>query len=350
MRLIRSRLILMFTALASGTTALIAIAFYLLAGAGVSLVVTIGWLFLAVLATAWVTGSRLDEERNARADATGRRLDGLAARTEERWASVQDLAHELRNPLAVMATTLDVALGDVDATVVELRRSAGVVRRTVDRAAGTVDDLIIFARNETPEAKRTEIDLYRLLAEVVAEHQGPIAAQRLAVERLGGAASVVGDRDALKRALGNIVGNAVRLSRPHSVLRVGAGSHGGFGWVGADDQGPGLDPKEHAQVFQRFWTHDRASLGGEQRTGLGLAITRQIAEQHGGLVTLRSEFGAGAEFVIWIPQSPDADPTAITADGVHPVWSPLQDSAKGSQRDTRRRQPTESISLPAQGW
>lgn len=341
MRPIRSRLMLILTALISGTTALIAGISHLLAGAGVSLVLTIGWLSLAVLATAWLVGSRLDDERIERTDTADRRLAQLAARTEERWASVQDLAHELRNPLAVMATTLDVALGDRDATVADLRRSAGVVRRTVDRAAGTVDDLIIFARNETPEAMRTEVNLYRLLAEVVAEHQGPIDAQRLGVEQFGGIAVVSGDRKALKRALANIVGNAVRLSRPHSVLRVGSGTHAGFAWVGVDDQGPGLDPRQHGRVFQRYWSHDQASLGGESRSGLGLAITRQIAEQHAGLVTLRSELGGGAEFVIWIPQSLDADPTAITADGVHPVWSPLLDPAQGRSGHMYRLQPAE---------
>ena len=110
MRPIRSRLMLILTALISGTTALIAGISHLLAGAGVSLVLTIGWLSLAVLATAWLVGSRLDDERIERTDTADRRLALLAARTEERWASVQDLAHELRNPLAVMAT-MDMGVG-----------------------------------------------------------------------------------------------------------------------------------------------------------------------------------------------------------------------------------------------
>jgi signal transduction histidine kinase len=254
-------------------------------------------------------------------------LDGIETGVEERWAFVQDLSHELRNPLAVMATTLDVALGDEDASIDELRRSAEVVRRSVDRVARTVDDLIVFARNETPEAKRTGFDLAVVLSDVLAEHEGPIGAQRLAVEIHGRPVFVTADRAAIKRAVSNIVGNAVRLSRPASVLRAGTGLHAGFGWVGVDDQGPGIEPSQHDHVFRRFWSHDAASLGGEERSGLGLAITRQIAEQHGGLVTLRSELGPGAEFVIWIPTSPQADAGQISADGIHPMWSPLQDNA-----------------------
>ena len=74
MRPIRSRLMMILTALISGTTALIAGISHLLAGAGVSLVLTIGWLSLAVLATAWLVGSRLDDERIERTDTADRRL------------------------------------------------------------------------------------------------------------------------------------------------------------------------------------------------------------------------------------------------------------------------------------
>jgi signal transduction histidine kinase len=254
-------------------------------------------------------------------------LDAIDAETEKRWAHVQDLAHELRNPLAVIATTLDVALGDQDVSIDELRRSAQVARRSVDRVADTVDDLIAFARKETPEAKRTMFELSTVLTEVMADHQSLMDANRVSVERHVDPVVVTGDRDAIKRAIGNIVGNAVRLSRSGSSLRVGTGSFRGFGWVAIDDQGPGLDPFQHQDVFRRFKSYDAASLNGERRSGLGLAITRQIAEQHGGIVTLRSELGAGAELAIWLPLTPEASPGVLSVDGVHPVWSPLQNVA-----------------------
>ena len=275
------------------------------------------------------------------ADTIDAMLDRVEDHNDERWSLVQDLAHELRNPLAVMATTLDVALGDEDASAAELRRSAEVARRTVDRLAGTVDDLVIFARNEIPQSRRTRIDLSVLLDDVVAEHRGPIDAQRLTIESAGTPALVIGDRDAAKRAIGNIVGNAVRLSHPGSLLRIGTGTHRGFGWVGIDDQGPGLDPRQHDQAFRRFWSKDAASLGGEERAGLGLAITRQIAEQHGGVVTLRSELGAGAELVIWLPLNGDADVGEISVDGIHPVWSPLllSDEAATGEADATDKPP-----------
>lgn len=325
---IRIPLIIVSAFLVSGSAAVIG-GVALISGASAELAVglLLVWVTLAVAATGWLIGSHLDaaaDERRRRDDAEAERRVALA---EQRWESVQDLAHELRNPLAVMATTIDVALADDEVSVEDLSKATAVVRRTVDRAAATVDDLIVFTRNETPEARRSNVDLGRLLDDVVAEHQGPIDAQRLSVERALAPVIVIGDREAIKRAIANLVGNAVRLSRPHSVLRVGAGAHGDMAWVGVDDQGPGIDPREHDLVFRRFWSHDRGSIGGEQRYGLGLAITRQIAEQHGGTVTLSSELGAGAEFVIWLPIGEPSPLDSVSADGVHPRFSPLRTPA-----------------------
>jgi signal transduction histidine kinase len=246
-------------------------------------------------------------------------LDRIDAGVRARRRFVQDMSHELRNPLAVMATNLDVVLAAEDASVDEYRETAEVVRRTVDRTARTVDDLVIFARNEVPEAKRAPVDLEQLLDEVLDEHRGALEERRLTVHRLGAGGETNGDRRGLKRAVGNLVNNAVRLANPGTTLRCGSGRSGTWAWVGVEDQGPGLDPRDHEQVFRRFWTGDSSSIGGEDRSGLGLAIVRQVAESHGGLVTLRSSLGLGAEFVIWLPDVPGVDRSAITADGIHPL-------------------------------
>jgi signal transduction histidine kinase len=97
---------------------------------------------------------------------------------------------------------------------------------------------------------------------------------------------------------------------------------GGLAWVSVADEGPGIDPRDHEHVFHRGWSANDASIGGEARSGLGLAITRQVVEAHGGMVTLRSTLGEGAEFVLWIPATSSADPKAVTGDGVHHLASP----------------------------
>ena len=259
-----------------------------------------------------------DDELMDLADTFDGMLDRIEDGMRSRQAFVQDISHELRNPLAVMATNLDVVLADDDADVAEYRITAEIVRRTVDRTARTVDDLVIFARDEVPDSKRSAVDLDEVLDDVLAEHRGAMEERRLTVERCGEGATVSADRRGVKRAVGNLVNNAVRLARPGTSLRCGSGRVGEWIWVGVEDQGPGIDPRDHEQVFRRFWSADGSSIGGEDRSGLGLAIVRQVAESHGGLVTVRSELGTGAEFVIWLPASPTANRDTVTADGIHP--------------------------------
>ena len=265
-----------------------------------------------------------DDEMKDVADAVDSMLDRIEQSVASQRALVEDISHELRNPLAVMATSLDVVLAEENPTVEDLKHVAAVVRRTVDRAARTVDDLVVLGRDGIPGGRRTSVDLGVLIEEALDEHRGPIEAARLSVEVHIGPAIVGGDLGALKSAVANLVGNAVRLSRPGSVIRAGAGSLRDFAWAGVDDDGPGLDPRDHELAFRRSWSGDGSSLGGEGRSGLGLPIARQIAELHGGLVTVDSERGAGAEFVIWIPVSPDADASGVSIDGIHPLASPLR--------------------------
>ena len=259
-----------------------------------------------------------DDELKDLAETFDGMLDQIEDGVKSRQAFVQDISHELRNPLAVMATNLDVVLADDEAGVADYRETAQVVRRTVDRTARTVDDLVIFARHEVPEAKRTTMDLGEVLGEVLEEHHGVVEARRLRVVLTGTGAIVKADRRGIKRAAGNLVNNAVRLTRPGSTVHCGTGQLRGWAWLAVADDGPGIDPRDHEQVFRRFWSADASSLGGEDRSGLGLAITRQVAESHGGLVTVRSELGAGAEFRLWLPVSAAADRNDITTDGIHP--------------------------------
>jgi len=264
-----------------------------------------------------------DDELRELADIFDAMLERLEDGAEGQRRFIQDTSHELRNPLAVMATNLDVVLSDPGADVDTFRKTAEVVRRTVDRAAQTVDDLVVFARRDIPASVRTPVSLRTMAAEVVADYMGPMGERRVDIEYVGEDAVVDVDVEGLKRALGNLVNNAVRLTREGSTIEIGTGRRDGFAWVGVADQGPGIDVRDHEAVFQRGWSGDGSSIGTETRNGLGLAIARQIANAHAGELTLRSVRGAGASFVIWLPVAAGADHTAITEDGVHPLHDPF---------------------------
>lgn len=227
------------------------------------------------------------------------RLEG-AFRAERRF--IQDASHELRNPLAVMRTNLDVVLEDPDASGEDLRQAATVVRASALRLSALVDDLVRHAREAEPALRRAPVDLVSLVVDVVAELDGPAQARGLHLDAAGvdGRVVVVGDEEALRQALANLVGNAVRLAPSGSRVRVGAGREPtGWSWLAVADEGPGIPADEHDLVFQRFWRGE-----GQQRsggTGIGLAIVRQVAEDHGGRVGLDSAPGDGSTFTVWLP-------------------------------------------------
>ena len=290
----------------------------------------LGALFLTSLGVGWVVAGRVlapigritAAARDIQATDLSRRIalkgpkdelrdladtvDGLLARIDDAFeaqrAFVQEASHELRNPLAVMRTNLDVVLADPDATVDDLRQAATVAIRTIERMSRLVDDLLLYARTGAAERPSAPVDLAPLVRETAEEFVRAAAAKHVRVDVVvGGAPRVVGDRTALKQALANLVDNAVRLSPAGHVVTVAAGERDGWATMSVADEGPGIAAGDHDAVFQRFWRRAHDGDGDARRSGLGLTIVRQIVETHGGHVGLSSEEGTGSTFVIWLP-------------------------------------------------
>lgn len=262
------------------------------------------------------------DELRKLADTFDAMLDRVEQGINDQRAFVEDASHELRNPLAIMATSLDVALADDGADAESLRQTAEVVRRTIDRTARTVDDLVTYARREVPEHRLSPVDLAALVAETAEEYAAPAGARGITLtRRLPDALTVDADRDAVKRALSNLLGNAVRLAPGGSEIVVGAGQWDGWAWLGVRDQGPGIPDDAHDLVFQRSWTAE----GGRSPAGrgLGLAIVRQVATAHGGRATLRSQLGVGSSFLLWLPRDRAGERSQVSVDRIHPVTDPL---------------------------
>jgi signal transduction histidine kinase len=112
---------------------------------------------------------------------------------------------------------------------------------------------------------------------------------------------VVGDRLALRQALGNLLANAIRYSPEGTTVRLRGGLEGPWVWMAVEDQGPGIDLVDQDRVFQRFWRGDLREGREQGRSGLGLTIVRQIAEAHGGEVKLVSQIDHGSAFALWLP-------------------------------------------------
>ena len=321
----------------------------------------LGVLFVASLGVGWVVAGRVLRPigritavaRDIQATDLSRRIelpgpddelkqladtfDAMLARLDAAFAAqrqfVADASHELRNPLAIIRTNVDVALADPRADPDDLRHTIVVVRRASDRMARLVDDLLALARRQEPILEHEPVDLGAAIVEASDDFMVPAAARDIVLDRaIASGVIVIGDRDALKRAVANLLENAVRLAPAGSRIRLATGSEGDRAWIAVADEGPGIAPEDQAHVFDRFWRADKGRARADGGTGLGLAIVRQIAESHGGQVRLQSKPGVGSSFVIWLPVAPAAaelTPRAPGATPLAPVATPA-DRSRGS--------------------
>ena len=244
-----------------------------------------------------------DDELRRLADTFDAMLDRLQTTFEDQRRFVQDASHELRNPLAVARTNLELALSDPDADTATLRRSAEIAHRSTGRMSHLVEDLLVQARSGVPNIEQVDVDLAVVAEDVRQQFLRPASERSidLTIESEG-YALVRGDEQALGRVVTNLVSNALRFAPPHSAVSTVIRTVEGHAELTVTDKGPGLTPEDQAQVFTRFWRGKNAGPG----SGLGLSIVKQVMERHAGTVSVTSEPGQGSTFTVRLPLSPAA--------------------------------------------
>jgi signal transduction histidine kinase len=188
----------------------------------------------------------------------------------------------------------------------------------------TVDELLAFARTSVQPERRVPVDLAVVVADIAQEYEALASSRGVRLAQLAPPGLIVdGDLVALKRAQANLVSNALRVAPAGSVIHCRAGRTGGWLWFGVRDAGRGIAPEDQALVFRRAWRDGAPTPEGDGK-GLGLALVRQIAEAHGGTVSVASVPGHGASFVVWLPDrraNGDAVQVAELRSMADPLWT-----------------------------
>lgn len=235
-------------------------------------------------------------------------IDDMLARLDSAFraerALVEDVSHELRNPVAVVQANVEAVLANTESSAADREHALAVISRATTRMSRLLEDLLATARRRSGSYADQNVDLGVFITDVVDEHRLLAAEQSLQLAARAPQGPVVyADPVSLSRALANLLSNAARFSPEGAVLTVAGGSVGGWAWIAVQDQGPGIAAEDQQRVFERF---RRATNGdndsrGHGGSGLGLAIARQIVESHEGRLALFSEVGRGSTFVIWLP-------------------------------------------------
>jgi signal transduction histidine kinase len=229
-----------------------------------------------------------------------------AATRQQRF--VADASHELRSPLTRIRAELEVDLSAAEqADLLATHRS--VLEETIS-LQGLVEDLLHLARSDSGSvtARRQPVDLDDI---VLAHARGLWAEGRLDVDTTGvSAARVQGDPRQLHRAVGNLAENARRYAA--SKVTFSTVARDGVAVVTVSDDGPGIPEAARELVFDRFTRLDNARGTASGGVGLGLAITRDIVERHGGSVVVDPRHHPGTRIVLTLPAPALPDPPSLS--------------------------------------
>ncbi|MEO1401555.1 MAG: HAMP domain-containing sensor histidine kinase, partial [Cyanobacteria bacterium J06635_1] len=225
-----------------------------------------------------------------------------------------DASHELRNPIAVIQTNVQVALSDPEPDVDFQQNQLQVIERLTRRLGRLVDNLLFLTRQDSGlvPMQRDPIDLATLLNEVVEEQQA-IAQEKHITLGYQPDDSVQyplsGDRDQLIRLFTNLIANALLYTPSDGCIQVGLHPTklpGGVSYqITVQDTGIGIEAEALAHVFDRFYRVDPARSRRSERgdgSGLGLAIAKAIVTNHQGQINITSEPGIGTTVKVLLPQ------------------------------------------------
>lgn len=238
-----------------------------------------------------------------------RTFDGMLGRIEDAFERQRrftgDAAHELRTPLSLMRSQLDITRAR-RRTPEEYEAALADLDGDLDRITGLVVKLLTIARADSGRMlpERDPLDLAALVR-VTLDQYGPMAWQAgiaLAAEATPAACRV--DADMIVQVLVNLLDNALAHTAAGGTVTVGCAADGRMARLWVVDTGSGIPPEHVPRVFDRFYRVDfgRArALGG---TGLGLAICHAIAEAHGGTIALTSRVGHGTRVDMTVPVDP----------------------------------------------
>jgi signal transduction histidine kinase len=220
------------------------------------------------------------------AEAINQALDRLEKGFRIQREFMADAAHELRTPLSVLRTHIDM---------LQDKGVASTLRPHIDVMGRMVGQLLELAELEISTVGAEDCaDLAAVCSEAISI-MAPIAlANRKTIELTGtpGPVWIRGNAEMLFRAIRNLVENAVRHTAIGTTVEVEVGSEG---TVSIKDRGPGIPASERKLIFSRFWRRDRRS---QDHAGLGLSIVERAIQIHGGSVRVDERPGGGAVFSV----------------------------------------------------
>ena len=206
-------------------------------------------------------------------------------------------AHELRTPLAVMRTKLEVFEKNNNPSAAEYQETVHMIRMQTSRLSHVIDILLEMTDLQSAQ-KQDHISLADMAEEVVCDLTAVADKKEITITQNPGTAEIIGNDTLIYRAIYNLVENAIKYNHTGGNVTVSIKEDGEFATVIISDNGPGIQQEDWQHIFEPFFRVDKSRSRDMGGAGLGLALVKEIARQHGGDVYVVQSSKNGTEIAL----------------------------------------------------
>ena len=206
-------------------------------------------------------------------------------------------AHELRTPLAVMRTKLEVFEKNNNPSAAEYQETVHMIRMQTSRLSHVIEILLEMTDLQSAQ-KQDRISLADMAEEVICDLTAVADKKEITIIQTPGTAEIIGNDTLIYRAIYNLVENAIKYNHTGGNVTVSIKEDSEFASVIVSDNGPGIQQEDWQHIFEPFFRVDKSRSRDMGGAGLGLALVKEIARQHGGDVYVVQSSKNGTEIAL----------------------------------------------------
>jgi two-component system OmpR family sensor kinase len=217
---------------------------------------------------------------------------------------VADASHELRTPLTAIRGFAELHRQGAVAGEEDTKQLLARIEGESIRMGSLVEDLLLLARlDQSREMEALPVDIAAVTRDAVASAQVAGPGHPISLKGDAGELYILGDKNRVHQVVANLLANARTHTPAGTKIEVSIVQSEDGVRISVADNGPGLSEEDQKRIFERFYRADssRVRVDGEG-SGLGLSIVDAVMQAHGGSVTVTSEIGKGATFILYFPQ------------------------------------------------
>ncbi|MBR6331792.1 MAG: HAMP domain-containing histidine kinase [Dehalococcoidales bacterium] len=234
-------------------------------------------------------------------------FDSMLGRIEESFEQqqefIQNASHELRTPIAIALTNIEVQEMDETPTVEEYRELTQTIKASLERMNAVNNNLLLLSEGNNPKMSFAPVDINTILNELIRETTNTASKSNITItpELSDKPIIVNGDIMMLRQCFFNLIENAIKYNKENGTVTVRSFNDAMNASVIVSDTGIGIPKDALPNIFRRFYRVDKSRSRQKGGSGLGLAIVEKIVSLHGGTIHVESELDKGSSFTVILP-------------------------------------------------